>query len=127
MICIFLISEMLNGFRICQRGTFTMVHELMIIHTNTQKRLPLFRLVLNKKLEAKQYRCLWVLIWQTKKKQRLLFYIYTSLYINMMLNLIIKIILKRQTGYARLLSWVCSVVDKFFRIHLRHIKRFPDV
>ena len=35
--------------------------------------------------------------------------------------------LKGQTGYVMKLNWVCSVREKFFRIRLRHIKRFHEV
>ena len=35
--------------------------------------------------------------------------------------------LKRVTGNVWWLNWICSIVEKFFRIHLRHIKRFYDV
>ena len=31
------------------------------------------------------------------------------------------------TGNVWWLNWDCSIVDKFFRIHLRHIKLFYDV
>ena len=39
----------------------------------------------------------------------------------------IRFSLKRQTGYVRELNGVCSVVDNFFRIHLKHIKLFKDL
>ena len=35
--------------------------------------------------------------------------------------------LKGVTGYVWQLNWVCSIVDKFFQIHLRHLKRFKDL
>ena len=35
-------------------------------------------------------------------------------------GLVFELYLKGQTGYVRYLNGVCSVVDKFFRIHLKH-------
>ena len=35
--------------------------------------------------------------------------------------------LKGVTCYVRYLNWVCSVVENFFRIHLRHIKLLKDL
>ena len=35
--------------------------------------------------------------------------------------------LKGVTGNVRWLNWVCSIVDTFLKIHLRHIKLFYDV
>jgi len=84
MIFNFLISEMLNGFRICQRGTSTMVHELMIIHTNTQKRLPLFRyryrLVLKKNLRPSSIG-VYEFLSGKQKKTKITFFIFILLYI----------------------------------------------
>ena len=37
------------------------------------------------------------------------------------------IVLKGVTGYERWLNRICSVVENFFRIHLRHIKLFKDL
>ena len=35
--------------------------------------------------------------------------------------------LKGVTGNVWSLNWICNIVDKVFRIYLRHIKRFYDV
>ena len=38
-----------------------------------------------------------------------------------------KRVLKGVTGYVRQLNWVCSAVENFFRIHLKHISLFIDL
>ena len=43
------------------------------------------------------------------------------------LEITLTVHLKGVTGNVLWLNWICSIVDKFLRIHLRHIKRYNNV
>ena len=57
--------------------------------------------------------------------QNIYYRILTQIQVRLSQNLFFG--LKGVTGYVRYLNWVCSVVENFFLIYLRHISLFKSV